>query len=120
MAPAPAQVQTFGAGGTGFQVLRLRYGAAAGYERTVFDIAGAAGTPKVTAQFTTPTTLVVTFSGAAPGGATATPNPGRVISSVTLVSTSGGKSVYRFTLTRAATITAFYLTSPTRFVLDIH
>jgi hypothetical protein len=120
VAPAPAPVQTFGAGGTGFQVLRLRYGAQAGYERTVFDIAGAAGTPKVTAQFTTPTTLTVTFAGTAPAGPTVTPNPGRVISSVTLVSTSGGRSVYRFTLTRAATITAFYLASPTRFVLDVH
>jgi len=28
--------------------------------------------------------------------------------------------VYRFGLTRATTATAFYLASPTRFVLDVH
>ena len=39
---------------------------------------------------------------------------------MTLVSSTGHKTVYRFTLTRPATATAFYLTAPTRFVLDIH
>jgi hypothetical protein len=123
-APAPTPPQTFGAGDTGFQVERLRYGAQAGYLRVVFDLgavgATASGTPKVTVAFTNPTTVLVTLNGTVPAGSTGTPTPGKVISSVTLVSSSGNKTVYRFGLTRAATATAFYLTSPTRFVLDLH
>jgi hypothetical protein len=90
----------------------------------VFDMgaagAAAAGTPKVTLSFSTPTTLLVTIDGTLPAGSTGTPPPGKVISSVTLVSSTGHKTVYRFGLTRPATATAFYLTAPTRFVLDIH
>jgi hypothetical protein len=123
-AATPPQVQTFGAGDTGFQVIRLRYGAQKTSLRVVFDMGAAgtaaAGTPKVTLAFSTPTTLLVTIDGTLPAGSTGTPPPGKVISSVTLVSTTGHKTVYRFALTRAATATAFYLTAPTRFVLDIH
>jgi hypothetical protein len=123
-APAASSVQTFGAGDTGFQVIRLRYGAQAGYMRVVFDLGtaggSAVGTPKVTVAFSNPTTMLVTLNGTLPAGSTGTPTPGKVISSVTLVSSSGGKTVYRFGLTRAATATAFYLASPTRFVLDVH
>ena len=125
-APAPAQAQTFGAGDTGFQVIRLRYGAQTSSMRVVFDLgpasarAGAAGTPKVTVSFSGPTIMLVTFTGTLASGSTGTPTPGKVISSVSLVTRSGGKTVYRFALTRAATATAFYLGSPTRFVLDIH
>jgi hypothetical protein len=123
-AVAPAQVQTFGAGDTGFQVVRLRYGAQTNYMRVVFDLGPVSGspggTPKATVSFSNPTTVLVTFAGTVPAGSTGTPTPGKVISSVTLVSTSGGKTVYRLGLTRAATATAFYLISPTRFVLDIH
>ncbi|MDQ6856306.1 MAG: hypothetical protein M3Z57_04460, partial [Candidatus Dormibacteraeota bacterium] len=123
-APVPPHIQTFGAGDTGFQVIRLRYGAQAGYMRVVFDLgaasASAAGTPKVTVSFSTPTTMLVTLNGTLPAGSIGTPTPGKVISSVRLVSSSGDKTVYRFSLTRAATATAFYLASPTRFVLDIH
>ncbi len=121
---APAQVQTFGAGDTGFQVERLRYGAQTNYMRVVFDLGPVSGspggTPKATVTFSNPTTVLVTFAGTVPAGSTGTPTPGKVISSVTLVSTSGGKTIYRLGLTRPATATAFYLTSPTRFVLDIH
>ena len=124
VAPAPSQVQTYGAGNTGFQVIRLRYGVGAAYSRVVFDLGAASGsavgTPKVTVSFTNPTTMLVTFNGTVPAGSTGSPTPGKVISSVSLVSSSGGKTVYRFGLTRAATTTAFYLASPTRFVLDLH
>jgi hypothetical protein len=123
-APAPTQVQTFGAGDTGFQVIRLRYGAQTGYMRVVFDLGSASGTatgtPKATVSYSNPTTVLVTLSGTVPAGSTGTPTPGKVISSVTLVSRSGNKTVYRFGLSRAATATAFYLISPTRFVLDLH
>jgi len=123
-APAPSQVQTFGAGDTGFQVVRLRFGAQSAYYRVVFDLGGVSGagqgTPKATVSFSTPTTVLVTFAGTVPAGSTGTPTLGKVISSVSLVSSSGNKTVYRFTLIRAATATAFYLVSPTRFVLDLH
>ncbi|MDQ6848192.1 MAG: zf-HC2 domain-containing protein [Candidatus Dormibacteraeota bacterium] len=123
-ASAPSQVQTFGAGDTGFQVVRLRYGAQSAYYRVVFDFAGVRGaghgTPEATVAFSTPATVLVTFAGTVPAGSTGTPTLGKVISSVSLVSSSGNKTVYRFTLTRAATATAFYLVSPTRFVLDLH
>ena len=124
VAPPPARTQTYGAGDTGFQVIRLRYGAQTGYMRVVFDLgaatAAAVGSPKVTVSFSGPTTMLVTFNGTVPAGSTGTPTAGKVISSVSLVSSSGGKTVYRFGLTRAATATAFYLASPTRFVLDVH
>jgi hypothetical protein len=123
-AVAPAKVQTFGAGDTGFQVMRLRYGAQTNYMRVVFDLGAvtstAAGTPRVTVGFINPTTVLVTLNGTVPAGSTGTPIPGKVISSVTLVSSGGDTSVYRFTLTRPASVTAFYLTAPTRFVLDLH
>ncbi|HSP65203.1 MAG TPA: hypothetical protein VLO10_03335, partial [Candidatus Deferrimicrobium sp.] len=82
--------------------------------------AGAAGTPRVTVSFSSPTIMLVTFTGTLAAGSTGTPTPGKVISSVNLVTSSGSRTVYRFTLTRAATATAFYLGSPVRFVLDIH
>jgi hypothetical protein len=123
-APTAASVQTFGAGDTGFQVIRLRYGLQAGFSRVVFDLgaatSGAVGTPKVTVSFSSPTSLLVTLNGTVPAGSTGSPPPGKLISSVSLVSSTGNKAVYRFALTRAATTTAFYLASPTRFVLDIH
>lgn len=123
-APVATPVQTFGAGDTGFQVVRLRYGSQAAYMRVVFDLGparGAApGTPRVTISFPTPTTMLVTLDGTLPAGSTGSPTAGKVISSVTLVSSSHNTTVYRFGLTRAATATAFYLASPTRFVLDVH
>jgi hypothetical protein len=39
---------------------------------------------------------------------------------VTLVSSGSQTTAYRFVLTRAVTTSAFYLLSPTRFVLDLH
>ncbi len=121
--PVAAAAQSFGAGGTGYQVDRLRYGQQSGYMRVVFDIASSGATaltPRVTVSFSSPTTLLVTFAGTVPAGSTTTPNPGHVIVSAALVSSGAGKTEYRFTLARAATTTAFYLTSPTRFVLDVH
>ena len=65
--------------------------------------------------------MLVTFAGTAARGVDRVRRPpASVISSVSLVSSGGSKAVYRFGLTRAATATAFYLASPTRFVLDIH
>jgi Putative zinc-finger len=121
---APAIAQTFGSGATGFEVDRLRYGKQATYTRVVFDIApvGAArsGTPTVTVAFTNPTTVLVTLHGTAPAPSVGTPPSGTVISSVTLVSSGGSRTEYRIVLHHAASATAFFLLSPTRFVLDLH
>jgi Putative zinc-finger len=124
-APAAAtNVQTFGSGATGFQLLRMRYGVQAAYLRVVFDLGSAgvtaAGSPKVVVSFTGPQTMLVTFTGALPAGSTGVPPPGKVISSVTLLSSANQKTVYQFQLTRAVSTVGFYLASPTRFVLDLH
>src|SRR5665213_4314064 len=122
--PAATNVQTFGSGATGFQVLRMRYGVQAAYLRVVFDLGSAgvaaAGSPKVVVSFTGPQTMLVTFTGALPAGSTGVPPPGKVISSVTLLSSANQKTVYRFQLTRPVSTVGFYLASPTRFVLDLH
>jgi Putative zinc-finger len=123
----PQTVQTFGAGGTGFQVRDLRYGQQSGYLRMVFDmgpVSGSTGSsPKITVAFTNPTTMLVTFDGTAPAGSTGNPPARGVISSVTLVSSSGGNSVYRIVVTRAVTARGLFLSGtspPLRFVLDLH
>jgi len=122
--PAATNVQTFGSGATGYQVLRMRYGVQAAYLRVVFDLGSAggaaAGSPKVVVSFTGPQTMLVTFTGALPAGSTGVPPPGKVISSVTLLSSANQKTVYRFQLTRPVSTVGFYLASPTRFVLDLH
>jgi anti-sigma factor RsiW len=122
--PAATNVQTFGSGATGFQVLRMRYGVQAAYVRVVFDLGSAgvaaAGSPKVVVSLTGPQTMLVTFTGALPAGSTGVPPPGKVISSVTLLSSANQKTVYQFQLTRAVSTVGFYLASPTRFVLDLH
>ncbi len=80
-APVATPVQTFGAGDTGFQVVRLRYGSQAAYMRVVFDLGparGAApGTPRVTISFPTPTTMLVTLDGTLPAGSTGSPTAGQ-------------------------------------------
>jgi hypothetical protein len=125
IAPSTIPAQTFGSGAGGFQVTRLRYGVQPSHAlRVVFDLGAVSGTvhgsPKVVVSFTNPKTMLVTFSGTLPSGSTGVPPPGRVISSVTLVSSGSQTTVYRFVLTRAVTTSAFYLLSPTRFVLDLH
>jgi hypothetical protein len=122
--PTATNAQSFGSGTSGFQLIRMRYGATAGYLRVVFDLGAVRGTahgsPKVVVSFSDPKTMLVTFNGTLPAGSTGVPPAGKVISSVTLVSSAGQKTVYRFQLTRAITTTGFYLAAPTRFVLDLH
>jgi hypothetical protein len=123
----PQGVQTFGAGGTGFQVRDIRYGQQAGYLRMVFDmgpVSGSTGSsPTISVAFTNPTTMLVTFVGTVPAGSTGNPPAQGVVSSVTLLSSSGGKSVYRVVVTRAVTARGLFLSGtspPLRFVLDLH
>jgi hypothetical protein len=123
----PQTVQTFGAGATGFQVRDIRYGQQSGYLRMVFDmgpVSGSTGSsPKITVAFTNPTTMLVTFNGTVPEGSTGNPPVHGVISSVTLLSSSGGTSVYRIVVTHAVTARGLFLSGtspPLRFVLDLH
>ena len=122
-APAPVAAQSFGGGGTGFQIQRIRYGQQTGFFRTVFDIGAASGTvsgtPKVDLVIPDAKTILLTFSGTVAAGSTGSPG-GSTIASVALVSSSGGKVQYRITLNQPATPNAFYLDGPTRFVLDLH
>ncbi|MGH7723209.1 MAG: hypothetical protein ACRENL_10345, partial [Candidatus Dormibacteria bacterium] len=123
-APAVAAAQTFGSGAVGYHVIRLRYGAQVGYMRVVFDLGAPVGqgpgSPKVAVSFSSPRTMLVTFTGALATGSWRPPPAGNVIASVTLVSSASDRSVYRFELTHAVTTTGFYLAAPTRFVLDLH
>jgi hypothetical protein len=123
----PQTVQTFGAGATGFQVRDIRYGQQSGYLRMVFDMGPVSGStgnsPKITVAFTNPTTMLVTFNGTLPAGSTGSPPVRGVISSVTLLSSSGGTSVYRIVVTHAVTARGLFLSGtspPLRFVLDLH
>ncbi|HEX4579726.1 MAG TPA: zf-HC2 domain-containing protein [Candidatus Dormibacteraeota bacterium] len=119
-------VQSFGGAGTGFQVRDIRYGQQATFMRMVFDmgpVSGSSGSsPKVTVG-TTPTSVLVTLNGTLPAGSTGIPPARGVISSVTLVSSGGGKTVYRITVTHPVTVTGMFLSGtspPLRFVLDLH
>ena len=126
-ATATPTVQTIGAGATGFQVLDLRYGQQPGYMRIVFDMGPVSGnngaSPTATVASSGPTTLLVSFAGTLPAGSAGSPPPGTVVSSVSLASASGGKVVYKITLTHAVTPSELYLAGtspPLRFVLDLH
>jgi Putative zinc-finger len=127
VAAALPGVQTFGAGATGFQVRDLRYGRQAGFMRIVFDmgpVSGSSGTsPRITVSFTNPTTVLVTLNGTLPAGTTGNPPAHGVISSMTLVSSSRGTTVYRIVVTHPVTATGLFLSGtspPLRFVLDLH
>jgi anti-sigma factor RsiW len=122
-APLPA-MQTFGKGGSGFQVTRMRYGVFDGSQRIVVDLGATSGTatgePLTTIGFSGTTTMLVTFNGTIPAGSLAAPPAGGVVTSITRVPSTAGTTTYRFTLSRAAKPVAFYLTGPLRFVLDLH
>jgi anti-sigma factor RsiW len=120
-APSAATAQTFGSGAGGFQLVRLRYGAQATFMRVVFDLSGPAiGSPTVAVSPSGPTSLLVTFTGTSSAGSWRAPPTGTVISAVTLVSSSAGKTVYRIDLTHSVRPVGSYLAAPTRFVLDLH
>jgi hypothetical protein len=104
----------------------IRYGQQATFMRMVFDmgpVSGSSGSsPRVTVA-TTPTSVLVTLNGTLPAGSTGIPPARGVISSVTLVSSGGGKTVYRIAVTHPVTVTGMFLSGaspPLRFVLDLH
>ena len=98
----------------------LRYGAHPGDFRIVFDLSGS-GSPTTTVGFGNPTTLYVEFSGVTGGTAPAQPPAGNTATAVTLLppSTMPGKTVYKITLSAAATLQTSYLQGPVRLVIDL-
>jgi len=131
VAPTPSPLQltgtrTFGSGARNFEVSNIRYGLHPNDFRMVFDMApvsGAPGTgsPTVTAGFGNATTFYVIFAGVLPGGSTGNLPPGALATGIHIVQPSpiAGHLVYEFTLSRAATVSGYYLAGPTRLVLDL-
>ncbi|MGH7686666.1 MAG: anti-sigma factor [Candidatus Dormibacteria bacterium] len=112
--------QTLGAGGTGFSVQDLRYGAHPGDFRIVFDLSSS-GSPTTTVGFGNPTTLYVEFTGVTGGASPEQPPAGNTATAVKLLppSTMPGKTVYEITLSKAATLQTSYLQGPVRLVIDL-
>lgn len=99
---------SYGAGGTGWQLDNLRCcfvqgpGPDRGDTRVVFDMSGSGAAPAMTVSFPAPTTMVVSFTGASATGTFASVSGG-VIASMT--PPSGSSPVFRFILSKAATVT---------------
>lgn len=122
-APNPNQLtgaQNLGAGGTGFTVNDIRYGAHPGDFRIVFDLSGN-GSPTTTVGFGSPTTMYVIFSGTTGPATVAQPAAGNTATAVKLLlpSTIPGKTVYELTLSGPAKLSTMYLQSPLRLVIDL-
>jgi hypothetical protein len=102
--PTPAATaQTYGSGGSGWQLQGIRIGTGAGYTRIVFDLGGSSGAhPTATVSFPTPTTMVVTFPGVTAPGSPAAGGSGGLVSDVTRQ--SGSQLAFRLSLTKAATV----------------
>jgi hypothetical protein len=128
LTPTPLQLtgaQTLGSGAGGYAVADLRYGVHPGDFRIVFDFSASggstpSGSPVVTAGFGNATTLYIIFVGVAPGSPAVSPRGG-VVTGVSLLPHSpiAGRIVYEVTLSRAAKLSAIYLSNPTRLVLDL-
>ena len=122
-APNPNQLtgaQNLGAGGTGFSVQDIRYGAHPGDFRIVFDLSGS-GSPTTTVGFGNSTTLYVIFTGTAGTATVAQPAAGNTATAVKLLQPSpiSGKTIYEFTLSGPAKLSTMYLQSPLRLVIDL-
>jgi hypothetical protein len=121
--PNPSQLtgaQNLGAGGTGFAVQDIRYGAHPGDFRIVFDLSGN-GSPSTTVGFGAPTTLYVEFTGTTGPASVAQPASGNVATAVKLLQPSpvADKTIYEITLSGPAKLSTMYLQSPLRLVIDL-
>lgn len=112
--------QNLGAGGAGFTVQDIRYGAHPGDYRIVFDLSGS-GSPTTTVGFGNSTTLYVIFTGASGPATVAQPAAGNTATAVKLLQPSpiSGKTIYEFTLSGPAKLSTMYLQSPVRLVIDL-
>ena len=127
--PAPvsalSNVTTLGDSGTGWNLKDLRIGDHPGDLRIVLDLtpgAGATGTPRATVGLLDSTTLVVALEGTS-GTPAAPALPGTAtVTSITTAPAStvpGATIVYELKLARAVQVSAVYLSSPLRLVLDL-
>ncbi|HAW11446.1 MAG: zf-HC2 domain-containing protein [Candidatus Dormibacteria bacterium] len=104
--PAPAvPVQTYGAGGSGWQLEDLRccdVEKGTLYTRIVFDLGGSGANPTATVSFPTSTTMVITFPGIDAPIGLGVSGSGGLVTAVTRQ--SGSPLALRITLSKAATV----------------
>ncbi|MFN2450839.1 MAG: zf-HC2 domain-containing protein [Candidatus Dormibacteria bacterium] len=112
-----------GDGSSGYGLQGVRYGAHPGDYRVVFDLASPSaggGTPRAVVGTHDARTVWVELFGVS-GGAPAQPD-GTTVIAVTLLprATVAGATVYALTLVHPVTVSAGYVLSPVRLVLDLH
>ena len=101
--PAPlASSQSFGSGGSGWAIEDVRYGTQPdGDQWIVIDFSGGTGEPRATTGFSSPTTLVVTLTGAS--APSLSPGTGGIVTKASASAISGGESMV-FDLSKAAAL----------------
>lgn len=121
--PAPLPVTVLGDSGHGWQITQIRYGTHPSDLRMVFDMSAAdesaSGTPRVVIKFSSPTVMTITFNGVIPAGSVGNVPSGSVVSSVKLMPSGQSTTVYQLTLASPVTVSAMYLQSPLRLVIDL-
>ncbi|MGA8015658.1 MAG: zf-HC2 domain-containing protein [Candidatus Dormiibacterota bacterium] len=114
---AASPAQTFGAGGSGWQIQHIqcckvqppKAGQAVGYTRVVFDFNADKGqAPTATVTYPNATTMVINFSGVTISGSTASLSGGVVTSMVPI---GGSQAAFQLTLSRPATVKGWGFTA---------
>jgi hypothetical protein len=104
--------QTFGGGGSGYQMQTARYGLHQNGTQlwVVFQMVSGTGSPKITTGFDGPTTLYVEMQGVAPGVAVPQPPSGELVTGVKVGQVPGFTgAVYILQLSRAAQVSGYLL-----------
>jgi hypothetical protein len=104
--------QTFGGGGSGYQMQTARYGLHQNGTQlwVVFQMVSGSGSPKITTGFDGPTTLYVEMQGVSPGVAVPQPPSGELVTSVKVGQVPGFTgAVYILQLSRAAQVSGYLL-----------
>ncbi len=104
--------QTFGGGGSGYQMQTARYGLHQNGTQlwVVFQMVSGSGPPKVTTGFDGATTLYVEMQGVSPGVAVPQPPSGELVTSVKVGHVPGfSGAVYVLQLSRAAQVSGYLL-----------
>ena len=104
--------QTFGGGGSGYQMQTARYGLHQNGTQlwVVFQMVSGSGSPKITTGFDGATTLYVEMQGVSPGVAVPQPPSGELVTSVKVGHVPGfSGAVYVLQLSRAAQVSGYLL-----------
>ncbi len=104
--------QTFGGGGSGYQMQTARYGLHQSGAQlwVVFQMVSGTGSPKITTGFDGATTLYVEMQGVSPGAAVPQPPSGELVTSVKVGQVPGfSGAVYILQLSRAAQVSGYLL-----------